>query len=107
MGIRLLARAPDDEEDGDSWVPGRILGTRTTQKGAVEYKVSLDGYDSENDEWMQGDDDRVKPYEVTGDEKEAKKREADEKVAARLSVGGEELFDANAAYASASAVDLS
>ena len=106
MGIRVLARAPDDEEDGDSWVPGRILGTRTTQKGAVEYKVSLDGYDSENDEWMQGDDDRVKPYEVTGDEKEAKKREADEKVAARLQSEARR-HDANAAYASASAVDLS
>ena len=50
----------------------------------VEYKVSLDGYDSEHDEWMEGDDERVKPYEVAADGKEAAKREADEKVMARL-----------------------
>ena len=93
VGSRVLARPPADPNaddataqamDGERRVPGRVLGTRTRGDGAVEYKVSLDGYDSENDEWMEGDDERLRPYEAAADPKEATKREADEKVAARL-----------------------
>ena len=88
VGNRVLARAPDaDEDDGDEaeggWVTGRVLGTRT-HGGVAQYKVSLDGYDSENDEWMEGDDERLKPYEALSDSKDAAKKEAAEKEKARL-----------------------
>ena len=69
----MLARAPPQEpEEADAeataaaaaaaaegagrWVTARVLGIRTTRSQGIEYKVSLDGYDSENDEWMEGDD---------------------------------------------------
>jgi hypothetical protein len=68
----VLARAPPQEpeeeeaeataaaaaavEGAGRWVTARVLGIRTTRSQGIEYKVSLDGYDSENDEWMEGDD---------------------------------------------------
>jgi hypothetical protein len=64
----VLARAPPQEEEeaeataaaavegAGRWVTARVLGIRTTRSQGIEYKVSLDGYDSENDEWMEGDD---------------------------------------------------
>jgi hypothetical protein len=68
----VLARAPpqepEEEEEAEAtaaaaaaegagrWVTARVLGIRTTRSQGIEYKVSLDGYDSENDEWMEGDD---------------------------------------------------
>ena len=82
VGERVLARTPESIDEV-TWVTGRVLGTRS-HAGVVQYKVSLDGYDSENDEWMEEDDERVRPYAVAADEKEAARREADEKVAARL-----------------------
>ena len=89
VGARVLARAPDAESDdeggdGDSgWVTGRVLGTRT-HSGKAQYKVSLDGYDSENDEWMEGDDERLRPYQDASDAKEAAKRTQAEHEKARL-----------------------
>ena len=84
VGGRVLAHAPEGG-DGNQvrWVPGRVLSSRT-HGGIVQYKVSLDGYDSENDEWLTADDERVQPYEASTDSKEAATREADEKLVARL-----------------------
>lgn len=57
-GERVLASTPEG-----GWSPGRVLSKRTQDSGSrVQYKVSLDGYDSENDEWLDDDDPRVKKY---------------------------------------------
>jgi len=64
-------------------VPGRVLGCRTIA-GGTQYKVSLDGYDSENDEWVDADDGRLQPYEASTDSRAAAKQQEEEKVAARL-----------------------
>ena len=72
------AAAAAAAEGAGRWVTARVLGIRTTRSQGIEqvcstrrsdpsmlnttrsqgieYKVSLDGYDSENDEWMEGDD---------------------------------------------------
>ena len=47
-------------------------------------KISLDGYDSETDEWVEYDSLRVRPYEVNTDAKEAARQDAAEKEASRL-----------------------
>jgi len=86
VGGRVLAVAPDDEGDEDEarrWVPGRVLGSRNVGE-ILQFKVSLDGYDSENDEWVDADDERLQPYEASADAKVAAKQEAQEKVTARL-----------------------
>ena len=95
----MLARAPRQEpeeeaeeeaaaaasavEGGGRWVTARVLGIRTTRSQSVEYKVSLDGYDSENDEWMEGDDERLQPYQAATDAKASQKQWAQEKDEAR------------------------
>ena len=57
-GERVLASTPEG-----GWSPGRVLSKRTQDSGSrVQYKVSLDGYDSENHEWLDDDDPRVKKY---------------------------------------------
>ena len=78
IGARVLAVAPagsDDEEADDGggagggdgaaerWVPGRVLAERS-HGGTKQFKISLDGYDSEDDAWVDADDDRVRPYEA-------------------------------------------
>ena len=93
----MLAVAPDDDDDdddadgsggggggGERWVPGRVLAERH-QSGVRQYKISLDGYDSEDDAWVDEDDPRVRPYEAvaTADAKEAAKAEQAERDAAR------------------------
>jgi len=65
-------------------VTARVLSTRTTKSKAIEFKVSLDGYDSENDEWMEGDDERLRPYEASSDAKQSQQQWAQEKETARL-----------------------
>ena len=67
------------------------MGARRGRGSSTRTRPSLEPapppgprYDSENDEWMEGDDERVRPYEASSDAKQAAKREADEKVAARL-----------------------
>ena len=93
-----MAVAPEgsDDEEGEAegrakWVPGRVLSERT-HKGTKQYKISLDGYDSEDDAWVDCDDGRVHPYEAAspasggGDAaaaKEEAKREAAERDASR------------------------
>jgi hypothetical protein len=87
VGTRVLAIAPDDdeeEEEGDApaeerWVPGRVLGERVF-KGSKQYKISLDGYNSEDDAWVDHDDERVRPYEApnSSDDAEAAKAEQGE-----------------------------
>ena len=85
VGARVLARSPDDDDDElGGWVTGRVLGTQVSPGGTAQYKVSLDGYDSENDEWMEGDDERLQPYNEASDAKEAAKRTAAEHERARL-----------------------
>ena len=42
----------------ERWVSGRVLGKRM-HKGVQQFKISLDGYDSENDEWVDETDQRV------------------------------------------------
>ena len=69
----MLAVAPEgsDDDDGEGadtetkWVPGRVLGERS-HSGKRQYKISLDGYDSEDDAWVDCDDPRVKPYATAG-----------------------------------------
>ena len=94
----MLARAPPQEEEeaeataaaaaaaaegAGRWVTARVLGIRTTRSQGIEYKVSLDGYDSENDEWMEGDDERLQPYQAATDAKASQKQWAQEKDEAR------------------------
>ena len=95
----MLARAPPQEpeeeeaeataaaaaavEGAGRWVTARVLGIRTTRSQGIEYKVSLDGYDSENDEWMEGDDERLQPYQAATDAKASQKQWAQEKDEAR------------------------
>ena len=68
--------------------------------------MSLDGYDSETDEWMEGDDARLQEYEVSADTKEAARKTADEKTMARLHSEARR-HDGRKAFAQATAVDLS
>ena len=89
-GTRVMALAPDAD---DKWVPGRVLAERkgtTGGGGGVggkrQYKISLDGYDSEDDAWLDEDDPNVRPYEAGGgggggggeEKKKADRAEADE-----------------------------
>jgi hypothetical protein len=83
------AGSDDEDEDNDAggeleerWVPGRVLGERT-HRDTKQYKISLDGYDSEDDAWVDADDPRVRPYEVSGGGGGADKS-ADEKEQAKL-----------------------
>ena len=46
VGQRILSEA-----DGGEWRPGRIIGRRVVG-GAPQLKVSVDGYDSDQDEWV-------------------------------------------------------
>ena len=89
VGGRCVARAPVDPLSfGDSeeqWVPGRVLAERTV-RGGREIKVSLDGYDSETDEWV--DEEAIaggalREYDAGGDAKAAAKRDLAERDAAR------------------------
>ena len=41
----------EDEDEGGRWVPGRVLLHRQ-HAGGTQLKLSLDGYDSETDEWV-------------------------------------------------------
>eukprot|EP00962_Isochrysis_galbana_P016900 scaffold4841_cov121-Isochrysis_galbana.AAC.16 len=77
VGSRLLALAPDGE--AATWVPARVIAERTVGR-TTQYKVSLDGYDSETDEWLEPQSHKVRPHTVVADAKEAAaqgKREAD------------------------------
>jgi hypothetical protein len=77
VGSRLLALAPDG--DAATWVPARVIAERTVGR-TTQYKISLDGYDSETDEWLEPQSRRVRPHTVVADAKEAAaqgKREAD------------------------------
>ena len=85
VGGRCLARAPADDGDDERWVPGRVLAERTA-RGGREIKVSLDGYDSETDEWV--DEEAIaggalREYDAGGDAKAAAKRDLAERDAAR------------------------
>ena len=60
VGARVLALAPEESDGSDggadsrssgTWVPGRVLAVRGTGE-TLQYKVSLDGYDSETDSWV-------------------------------------------------------
>ena len=90
VGARVLAVAPagsDDEEgeegaSADRWVPGRVLGERS-HAGTKQYKISLDGYDSEDDAWVDCDDPRVKPYVADAGGGGAGGGDADAKAAAK------------------------
>ena len=93
VGARVMAVAPGEEPDEPDarWVPGRVLSQRT-HVGAKQFKISLDGYDSEDDQWVESDDPRVRPYDApvaggSADDddalKEAAKKEAAEKDEAR------------------------
>jgi hypothetical protein len=77
VGSRLLALAPDDE--AAAWLPARVIAERSVGR-TTQYKVSLDGFGSETDEWLEPQSDRVRPHTVVIDAKEAAaqgKREAD------------------------------
>ena len=76
-----LAR-PAESEDG-GLVPGRVLATRAGGGGVIQYKVSLDGYDSEDDAWIDADDEGLMPYASLGDAKADGQKTAAEKDAAR------------------------
>ena len=54
VGQRILSEA-----DGGEWRPGRIIGRRVVG-GAPQLKVSVDGYDSDQDEWVDAASDRVR-----------------------------------------------
>ena len=100
LGARVLVRAPDEGDEVEKeeaapaadecdrersrWVTGRILSMRKGPSGVAQFKVSLDGYDSENDEWMYGDEERLQPYDQASSAKEAAKRAAAENERARL-----------------------
>ena len=103
-----MAVAPEgsDDEEGEAegrakWVPGRVLSERT-HKGTKQYKISLDGYDSEDDAWVDDDDPRVKPYAApkTADEKEAAKADQAERDSARR-FAEQRRAEANKAHAAA------
>ena len=47
-------------------------------------QISLDGYDSETDEWLDCASEAVRPYEAHADSKEAAKQDAAEKEKSRL-----------------------
>ena len=77
----------EDEAEGGRWVPGRVLLHRVVRTGAgggTQMKVSLDGYDSETDEWVDCGSERVRPYAASTDAKEAARQEAAENEASRL-----------------------
>jgi len=54
VGQRILSEA-----DGGEWRPGRIIGRRVVG-GAPQLKVSVDGYDSDQDAWVDAASDRVR-----------------------------------------------
>ena len=54
VGQRILSEA-----DGGEWRPGRIIGRRVVG-GAPQLKVSVDGYDSDQDEWVDAASARVR-----------------------------------------------
>ena len=116
VGGRCVARAPVDPLSfGDSeeqWVPGRVLAERTV-RGGREIKVSLDGYDSEADEWVTDaaiKGGALRPYDgESGGAEAAAKRDAEERDAARR--GAEERKsnsreEAAAAVAAAAAAPM-
>ena len=75
VGGRCLACAPADDGD-ERWVPGRVLAERTARGGREI--GSLDGYDSETDEWV--DEEAIaggalREYDAGGDAKAAAKRD--------------------------------
>lgn len=112
VGARVLAIAPvdsDDEEEepaAERWVPGRVLGQRVF-RGKPQHKVSLDGYDSEDDVWVDNDDPRVRPYDAdgattgaAGDDKSGAAKEAAERDHARRFAEQRKL-DARSVHAAA------
>ena len=115
VGGRCVARAPVDPLSfGDSeeqWVPGRVLAERTV-RGGREIEVSLDGYDSEADEWVTDaaiKGGALRPYDGESGAEAAAKRDADERDAARR--GAEERKsnsreEAAAAVAAAAAAPM-
>ena len=65
------------DSSGEAWVPGRLLCSRTNgATGRMEFKVSLDGYDSEEDVWREPGDERLLPYVSRADRKSGSLREA-------------------------------
>jgi len=61
-GQRVMAMAPDGEGDGAGdarWVPGRVIAERHVD-GARQFKVSCDGYDSEDDVWVEAASSKVR-----------------------------------------------
>ncbi len=83
VGSKVWARPPEEDDvRGDRWVPGRVLLHRE-HAGSTQMKVSLDGYDSATDEWVDHDSERVRPYAANADSKEAAREEAAENEASR------------------------
>lgn len=90
VGSKVWARLPQDDQDeraekggNDQWVPGRVLLHRVNA-GRTQMKISLDGYDSETDEWVDCDSEKVRPYEAHADSKEAARQDTAEKERSRL-----------------------
>jgi len=82
IGARVLALATHDSDEGDDsardgsdWVAGRVLGMRGG--GAeLQFKISLDGYDSETDSWVLASDPTVRAWDDGEDDAKSEGRVA-------------------------------
>ena len=103
--LRGAAReAAAADGDDEQWVPGRVLAERTA-RGGREIKVSLDGYDSETDEWV--DEEAIaggalREYDAGGDAKAAAKRDLAARRAEQRKLAGRQEHAAVAGGAAAS-----
>ena len=84
VGSKVLVRLDEPDENlcggggvTTAWVPGRVLARRMVGGGRrAQWKVGKDGYDSEEDEWLDADTDRVLPAAKPAAEAEAGKTPA-------------------------------
>eukprot|EP00967_Tisochrysis_lutea_P153670 scaffold303802_cov28-Tisochrysis_lutea.AAC.1 len=86
VGSRVLAISPDsdfEESAASQWISARVIAERTVN-GSTQYKMSFDGYESEDDKWIEPDSSRVRPHNAILDTKEAAAHEKRNAEVARL-----------------------